>query len=340
MSDDFAAPSDTHSLCIGDYVLQSRIGQGACAKVYLAWHVLSGTEVVVKAISLKGFSRYAREIYCLKSLQHPNITALFEVVTTPDMLFLVMEHLREGDLRQRLENHGPLSERQARAAFRQVVSALQYCHRRGIVHRDLKPDNILLDEDGTVKLADFGFGRRVSDDSKLSTFCGTFYYMAPEVLRQEPYDGRKADVWSLGVTLYKTVTGTVPFQGESLAKIKAQVLAGQFEAPHRMSRQGGQFIRWLLTVDPSQRPTLEEVMRHPWLNRGQEELRPYSQPPGGDLDPQVLELMQSLGFEPDQVEQSVGERKYDRDMGTYLILKKMETKMPGRKVKLRGGPAI
>ncbi|KAK1333040.1 hypothetical protein QTO34_006573 [Cnephaeus nilssonii] len=196
-----------------------------------------------------------------------------------------MEHVREGDLREHLESHGPLSERQARAAFRQVVSALQYCHRRGIAHRDLKPDNILLDEDGTVKLADFGFGRRVSDDSKLSTFCGTFYYMAPEVLRQEPYDGRKADVWSLGVTLYRTVTGTVPFQGQSLAKIKRQVLAGQFEAPPRMSREGKQLLRWLLTVDPSQRPTLDEVMQHPWLNRGQEELRPYSEPPGGAWTP-------------------------------------------------------
>ncbi|KAK1333037.1 hypothetical protein QTO34_006570 [Cnephaeus nilssonii] len=269
------------------------------------------------------------------SLQHPNITELFEVIATPDVLYLVMEHVREGDLREHLESHGPLSERQARAAFRQVVSALQYCHRRGIAHRDLKPDNILLDEDGTVKLADFGFGRRVSDDSKLSTFCGTFYYMAPEVLRQEPYDGRKADVWSLGVTLYRTVTGTVPFQGQSLAKIKRQVLAGQFEAPPRMSREGKQLLRWLLTVDPSQRPTLDEVMQHPWLNRGQEELRPYSEPPGGDLDPQVLEMMQMLGFEPDQVEQSVGERKYDREMGTYLILRMMETKMPGRKVKVR-----
>ncbi|KAK1333042.1 hypothetical protein QTO34_006575 [Cnephaeus nilssonii] len=248
MSNDFSAPSDTQEHCIGDYVLQYRIGHGACAKVYLAWHVPTGTE-------------------------HPNITELFEVIATPDVLYLVMEHVREGDLREHLESHGPLSERQARAAFRQVVSALQYCHRRGIAHRDLKPDNILLDEDGTVKLADFGFGRRVSDDSKLSTFCGTFYYMAPE--------------------------------GQSLAKIKRQVLAGQFEAPHRMSREGKQLLRWLLTVDPSQRPTLDEV----------------------------LEMMQTLGFEPDQVEQSVGERKYDREMGTYLILRMMETKMPGRKVK-------
>ncbi|KAK1335858.1 hypothetical protein QTO34_003656 [Cnephaeus nilssonii] len=118
--------------------------------------------------------------------------------------------------------------------------------------------------------------------------------------------------------------------------MKEQVLTGQLEVPHCMSRQGKQFLKWLLTVDPSQRPTLEEVMQHPWLNRGQEgALRSYSEPPGGDLDPQVLEMMQKLGFEQDQVEQSVGQRKYDRVMGIYLILRMMETKMPGREVKVR-----
>ncbi|KAK1333702.1 hypothetical protein QTO34_006088 [Cnephaeus nilssonii] len=335
MSNDFAAPSAIQGRCIGDYVLQDSIGQGACAKVYLAWHELTGTEVVVKAISLKGFPRYHREVYSLQNLNHPNITKLFEVITTPDKLYLVMEHVRGGDLREHLENHGPLSERQARAAFRQVVSALRYCHQRGIAHRDLKPDNILLDEDGTWKLADFGFSRKVSDDCKLSTFCGTFHYLAPELLQREPYDGRRADVWSLGVTLYRTVTGTVPFHADSFAKMRDQVLAGQFEVPPFMTRKGKHFLRTLLTVDPSQRPTLDEVMQHPWLNVGREELRPYSEPPGGDLDPQVLETMQSLGFEPDQIERSARERRFDRVMGTYRILKQMETRMPGLRVKVR-----
>ncbi|KAK1333707.1 hypothetical protein QTO34_006093 [Cnephaeus nilssonii] len=91
----------------------------------------------------------------------------------------------------------------------------------------------------------------------------------------------------------------------------------------------------LLTVDPSQRPTLDEVMQHPWLSVGREELRPYSEPPGADLDPQVLETMQSLGFEPDQIERSARERRFDRVMGTYRILKQMETRMPGLRVKVR-----
>ncbi|XP_054585318.1 serine/threonine-protein kinase MARK2-like [Eptesicus fuscus] len=279
MSNDFAAPSAIQGRCIGDYVLRNPIGQGARAKVPLAWHVLTGTEAVGKAISLKGFPRYHREVYCLQSLNHPNITELFEVIATPDKLYLIMEHVREGDLREHLENHGPLSERQARAAFRQVVSALRYCHQRGIAHRDLKPDNILLDEARTVRLADFGFSRRVSDDCKLSTFCGTFHYMAPELLQREPYDGRRADVWSLGVTLYRTLTGTVPFHADSFAKMRDQVLAGQFEVPPFMTRKGSNFLKTLLTVDPSQRSTLEEVMQHPWLTVGQEEeLRPYSEP--------------------------------------------------------------
>ncbi|XP_054572995.1 serine/threonine-protein kinase MARK2-like [Eptesicus fuscus] len=250
-----------------------------------------------------------------------------------------MEHVSGGDLLEYLENYGQMNEGEARTVFRQVVSAVQYCHQRGIVHRDLKPGNILIDSDMTIKLADFGFSREVSDD-KQRTFCGTICYSAPEILQRHTYDGRKTDVWSLGVVLYRMLTGVVPFEGDSIVNVKRQILSGHFPVPCFMSREVQKLLRKLLTVDPSQRPTLEDVMKDPWLNKGQEEtLRPYSELPWGDLDPQVTEMMQSLGFKQDDIQESVAQRKFDSAMGTYLILRMMKTKMPGRTIRVRPYPS-
>nr|KAF6346977.1 hypothetical protein mPipKuh1_011259 [Pipistrellus kuhlii] len=246
-----------------------------------------------------------------------------------------MEHASEGDLLEHLKHYGQMDEGEARTVFRQIVSAVQYCHQKGIVHRDLKPGNILIDSDMTIKLTDFGFSKEVSD-FKQSTFCGTICYSAPEILQRQTYDGRKTDVWSLGVLLYRMLTGVVPFEGDNFVNVRKHILSGHFYIPYFMSMEVQKLLRKLLTIDPSQRPTLEDVMKDPWLNKGQETmLRPYSELPRSDLDPQVTEMMQSLGFKQDDIQESVTQRKFDRVMGTYLILRMMKTKMPGRTVRVR-----
>ncbi|XP_006759012.1 PREDICTED: serine/threonine-protein kinase MARK2 [Myotis davidii] len=244
-----------------------------------------------------------------------------------------MEHVRGGDLREHLQTYGRMTEREARAAFRQLVSALHYCHHKGIAHRDLKPANILFDTNNFIKLADFGFAKEMKGQN-LSTFCGTMYYLAPEIFKQD-YDGCKADVWSLGVTLYKMVMGKVPFRGKNFVRQREKILAGKFKVPHFLGRQGQSFLNKLLTVDPNQRPTMEEVMEDPWLNMGQEEepLRPYIEPPQEDLDPHVTEMMLDLGFKKDKIKQSVKQRTFNKVMGTYRILRVTQTKMPGRTIR-------
>ncbi|ELK33878.1 Serine/threonine-protein kinase MARK2 [Myotis davidii] len=246
-----------------------------------------------------------------------------------------MEHVRGGDLREHLQTYGRMTEREARAAFRQLVSALHYCHHKGIAHRDLKPANILFDTNNFIKLADFGFAKEMKGQN-LSTFCGTMYYLAPEIFKQD-YDGCKADVWSLGVTLYKMVMGKVPFRGKNFVRQREKILAGKFKVPHFLGRQGQSFLNKLLTVDPNQRPTMEEVMEDPWLNMGQEEepLRPYIEPPQEDLDPHVTEMMLDLGFKKDKIKQSVKQRTFNKVMGTYRILRVTQTKMPGRTIRVR-----
>ncbi|CAK6443039.1 unnamed protein product [Pipistrellus nathusii] len=335
----FPVPTTFKGQCIGDYVLGKSIGKGSCSKVRLARHTPTGTKVVVKSIVRRGVgvSKSCRELRCLRTLQHRNISRLLEIVVAPREVHLVMEYVRGGDLKAHLDRRR-LTEREARTVFRQVVLALHLCHRRGFAHLDIKPDNILLEEDLTAKLADFGLSHEATE--LLTGCCGTLYYMAPEVLRGGPYDGRKADVWGLGASLYKAVTGRVPFPGDSDDKITQRILEGHYKPPYYMSEAGRSFLQRLLTVDPDRRPTLEEAMRMPWLELAPEDLPPDMEPPGEDLDPQVVETMRGMGFREEAIRDSVAGQRFDRVMGTYRILlltmgRMAMGRMPGRTVKVR-----
>ncbi|CAK6443130.1 unnamed protein product [Pipistrellus nathusii] len=336
----FPVPTTTKGQRIGDYVLEKSIGKGACSKVRLAKHVPTGTKVVVKTIFQRdvGVSSSTQELHCLRTLQHRNISRLLEVVAAPEEVHLVMEHVRGGDLKAHLERHHRLTERQARTVFRQVVLALHLCHRRGFAHLDIKPDNILLEEDLTAKLADFGLSHEATE--LLTSWCGTLSYMAPEVLRFEPFNGLKADVWGLGASLYKAVTGRVPFPGDSRETIMELIVEGHYQPPYYMSEAGRSFLQRLLTVDPDQRPTLEEAMRMPWLQVSPEDLLTDIEPPGEDLDPQVVKTMRGMGFREEAIRDSVAGQTFDRVMGTYRILlltmgRMAMGKMPGRTVNVR-----
>ncbi|TKS92692.1 Serine/threonine-protein kinase MARK2 [Collichthys lucidus] len=192
---------------IGNYRLLKTIGKGNFAKVKLARHVLTGKEVAVKIIdktqlNSSSLQKLFREVRIMKMLNHPNIVKLFEVIETEKTLYLVMEYASGGEVFDYLVAHGRMKEKEARAKFRQIVSAVQYCHQKCIVHRDLKAENLLLDADMNIKIADFGFSNEFTLGNKLDTFCGSPPYAAPELFQGKKYDGPEVDVWSLGVILY------------------------------------------------------------------------------------------------------------------------------------------
>ena len=179
-----------------------------------------------------------REVSITKQLRHKNIVQFFDVALQGSKVFMVMELVPGGDLFDLVKSRGRLTEGEARKYFRDLVSALEYCHCNLVIHRDLKLENILLSKDGRqVKLADFGLSNLITPGLPLQTSCGSYQYTAPEVICGESYIGPASDVWSLGICLYAMVTGSLPFgsSGECLAEIAQRALSRDFEISEAIS---------------------------------------------------------------------------------------------------------
>ncbi|KAK6323490.1 hypothetical protein J4Q44_G00058290 [Coregonus suidteri] len=258
----------------------------------------------------------------MKLLNHPNIVKLFEVIETEKTLYLVMEYASGGEVFDYLVAHGRMKEKEARAKFRQIVSAVQYCHQKCIVHRDLKAENLLLDADMNIKIADFGFSNEFVMGSKLDTFCGSPPYAAPELFQGKKYDGPEVDVWSLGVILYTLVSGSLPFDGQNLKELRERVLRGKYRIPFYMSTDCENLLKKFLILNPTKRGSLEQIMKDRWMNVGheEEELRPYIEPMPDYKDPKRTEIMIQMGYTMEEVQDSLVNQKYNEVMATYLLL--------------------
>jgi 5'-AMP-activated protein kinase catalytic alpha subunit len=178
---------------------------------------------------------------------------------------MVMEYVAGGELFDHIVKNGKLNETQGRKFFQQIISGVAYCHRHMIVHRDLKPENLLLDENMNVKIADFGLSNMMKDGEFLRTSCGSPNYAAPEVVSGELYAGPEVDIWSCGIILYALLTGTLPFDDESVQVLFKKIRSGVYVTPDYLSRPVAQLIEHLLTVDPLKRATIKEIREHEWF---------------------------------------------------------------------------
>ncbi|KAJ0006391.1 hypothetical protein NQD34_013664 [Periophthalmus magnuspinnatus] len=332
---------------IGNYRLLKTIGKGNFAKVKLARHVLTGKEVAVKIIdktqlNSSSLQKLFREVRIMKMLNHPNIVKLFEVIETEKTLYLVMEYASGGEVFDYLVAHGRMKEKEARAKFRQIVSAVQYCHQKCIVHRDLKAENLLLDADMNIKIADFGFSNEFTLGNKLDTFCGSPPYAAPELFQGKKYDGPEVDVWSLGVILYTLVSGSLPFDGQNLKELRERVLRGKYRIPFYMSTDCENLLKKFLILNPSKRGSLEQIMRDRWMNVGyeEEELKPYIEPQPDYKDPRRTDVMLQMGFSQEEIQDSLVNQKYNDVMATYLLLDYKNSELEEGFIKPRPGSDV
>lgn len=312
---------------LGRYRLIKTIGKGNFAKVKLAKHIPTMKEVAIKiidklALNPSSLKKLFREVTIMKMLDHPNIVKLYEVIDSQRTLYLVMEYASGGEVFDYLVAHGRMREKEARAKFRQIVSAVQYCHQKQIIHRDLKAENLLLDSEMNIKIADFGFSNEFVPGQTLDTFCGSPPYAAPELFKGLRYEGPEVDIWSLGVILYTLVSGTLPFDGNNLKELRERVLRGKYRIPFYMSTDCENLLKKFLVLNPLKRASLETIMKDKWMNVGYEddELKPFVEPKQNLEDPVRFQTLFRMGYSIEEIQDSLGNRKYDEVMANYLLL--------------------
>jgi len=303
---------------IKNFRLESTLGSGSNAQVKLGTHKDTNTKVAIKIVSKAHLEEkdsrptLEKEIGIMHLLDHPNIVHLYDVYETKEHLFLILEYVH-GDLYELISKRGRLSERDAEKIFKQLVVAVDFCHKHKICHRDLKPENILIDENMTVKLADFGMSE-VMMDQYLTLSCGSPHYVCPEIILGQPYDGTKVDIWSLGVILFVLITGQVPFNAPSVRKLLNLIISGKFTAPSldmfNVSKNAKDLVTRMLTKSPEKRITMAEILAHPFLHSNNNDIltqidnelstEPFTSM--RDLDSDILKTLTSLGWDTKRIE--------------------------------------
>uniref|UniRef100_A0A6Q2ZJ44 Protein kinase domain-containing protein n=1 Tax=Esox lucius TaxID=8010 RepID=A0A6Q2ZJ44_ESOLU len=305
--------------------------------VKLGIHCVTCQKVAIKIVNREKLSesvlmKVEREIAILKLIEHPHVLKLHDVYENKKYLYLVLEHVSGGELFDYLVKKGRLTPKEARKFFRQIISALDFCHSHSICHRDLKPENLLLDEKNNIRIADFGMASLQVGDSLLETSCGSPHYACPEVIRGEKYDGRKADVWSCGVILFALLVGALPFDDDNLRNLLEKVKLGVFHMPHFIPPDCQNLLRGMIEVDATKRLTVSCILV--WGKNEPEPEQPVprkvairSLPSADDIDPDVLDSMHSLGCFRDKnklMKDLLSEEDNQEKMIYFLLLDRKE----------------
>ncbi|XP_061381461.1 serine/threonine-protein kinase BRSK2 isoform X2 [Danaus plexippus] len=333
---------------VGPFRLEKTLGKGQTGLVKLGVHCVTGKKVAIKIINREKLSesvlmKVEREIAIMKLIEHPHVLGLSDVYENKKYLYLVLEHVSGGELFDYLVKKGRLTPKEARRFFRQIISALDFCHSHSICHRDLKPENLLLDERNNIKIADFGMASLQPAGSLLETSCGSPHYACPEVIRGEKYDGRRADVWSCGVILYALLVGALPFDDDNLRQLLEKVKRGVFHVPHFVPPDCQQLLRGMIEVNPEKRMTLAEITRHPWVTAGgrgeleqelpmMEVVQTRVLPSAEAIDPDVLQAICSLGCfkHREKLIQDLLSPHHNTEKVIYFLLLERKRRRPAR----------
>lgn len=261
------------------FILLEKIGFGGFATVHKGFDQLNNSLVAIKEVDrtqyLPADSSLEREVYILSEVDHSNILKLICTYVTPLKVFIVTELAAGGELLERIVEQGKFSEKDARSVIRQVLKGVEYLHMRKVVHRDLKLENILLSDQtpqAIVKIADFGLARFFADNSELRTVCGSPLYVAPEILdigmSSETYTPA-VDMWSVGVILFILLSGNSPFENEDEQILFEKIRSGDYSMDDCLwdyiSAGAKDCVRALLVVNTTERMTITEALRHPWI---------------------------------------------------------------------------
>ncbi|GAB3286604.1 Stk1 family PASTA domain-containing Ser/Thr kinase [Sinomonas notoginsengisoli] len=255
---------------VGDrYRVVSRLAMGGMATVYLATDTNLDRDVAVKVLhphlsqDPTFVDRLEREAKAAARLSHPHVVSVLDRGHEGDLFYLVMEYVPGRNLRELLNEHGPLAPRQALALIDAVVDGLSAAHAAGLVHRDVKPENVLLGNSGQIKVADFGLARAVTTSTSTGVTLGTVAYIAPELVQRSGGDER-SDLYSVGIMLYELLTGHQPYRGEIPVQVAMQHATRDVPPPSALvpglSPELDELVQWASARDPEDRPVDAEAL--------------------------------------------------------------------------------
>eukprot|EP00049_Salpingoeca_infusionum_P011357 m.196647 g.196647 ORF g.196647 m.196647 type:complete len:486 (+) comp14909_c1_seq13:581-2038(+) len=326
------ASSSSSTSLVDLYEITETIADGTFGQVLAAKHRSSGEAVAIKVIKKEKCSpdqlaKLQQEAWVMKLLHHPHIIQLFQVQHSPKKLYLIMEYVRGGHLAAYVARNGSFTEHTARRLFFELVQAVHYCHQNRVAHRDLKPENVLLtspkcpEGQAHIKVIDFGLSNNFRPGQLLETPCGTMDYSSPEVLFQQPYDGPRADMWSLGTILLFMLTGQSPFNSYAPSVTVQNILQAKYEVPD-VTPTCKNMIQQLLVCEPDDRPSSKDLLKHKWF----EGLKPSQALSSHERDlsdfekQQVLHEMERKGFSRQRILDSVSSNAFDHVAATFFLL--------------------
>lgn len=292
MSDSYSLlpnkPNETVAFVQPGYVIGSKIGKGAFATVTTATYKNQSHKSLSLACKIidktKAPSDYLdkflhREIQIIMKINHPNVIKIHSIFERNQKIYVFMQNADNGDLLDFIRHHGRIKEPEAKFWFKQLVSAVKYLHSLDIAHRDIKCENILLSKRWNLKLTDFGFAKFCPESGNVinfsSTYCGTATYAAPEILLNQPYDPKIADIWSLGVVLFILLNGSMPFDYVNVATIIQEHKNRKFHFNKRaelnMSKYCKNLLYDLMECDVEKRITLNDILKCKWLTHNEQD---------------------------------------------------------------------
>jgi serine/threonine protein kinase len=258
---------------IHQYEIQNIIGKGGYSTVCKCLNIENGQTYAMKISSKLNVDSpklkelFQREIISGTFLKHKNIVSLHDLFWDSDNFYLVEDYCSGGDLFNFIQTH-ELSQSQISKIFKQIIKAVQYCHKHSVAHRDLKLENIFLTEGLKVKIGDFGLCAYVSKDKLSKTFCGSFCYASPEIICQKQYDPRLSDIWSLGVILYALAVNDFPWEASNIHKIISLIRSCSYDIPQSVSKPCADLISKMMKNNPNERISLDDILNHPFFKYG------------------------------------------------------------------------
>lgn len=303
------------------YTLKGVLGTGAFSTVKEGLHKNAppGVSYAIKVVDRNKLTEedaaaLIDEVTILKEFDHPHVIKLFDFFEEPNTYYLVMERMSGGELFDRIVAKLYYNEKEARDVCKTLLDAVNYCHENNVAHRDLKPENLLLlsaENDSEVKIADFGFAKRVFVPNSLTTQCGTPGYVAPEILEGLPYD-TAADMWSVGVILYILLGGYPPFIEKNQRDLFRKIRRGEYEFHEEywgaVSQDAKNLISSLLAVDPKKRLAAEEALSNNWIMGDDAEL-----------------AKKDLGANLDKFKEFNAKRKFKAAVKSVMIVNKLSS---------------